>query len=407
MSQDQTSMSSFAVFRLLLLLYLGVVVGPLNTVGTFNLIPVFSEDFGVSLSLAGLAVTLYMFPFVISQVASGAVTEMLGAGRALLVGFFIFSVSCLIAAVTPSYPTFLAARAIQGLGGGLILPVSMAMAAEQVPSNRSATAIGGIQAAMALGQALGPVTAGLFAGQLDWRGFYFFLAAAGVIAGGYVAMAYPLRSRQANWRNPLRPLLLALSVSSIRVVSLAGALSFLANVGVIIFVAVWLQRSGLTGPFGAGLLISIPGVVGIFIAPIAGSLGDRWGDRRLISFGVVLFVVGILGIIAFPDVVAAYPIFLVLIGIGGATLMTNMAALALALRPDLRQAVAGVFNGSRFLGLMLVPVLLTPVYEAVSIRGVLVVTAVTLLAITVILRSAKREPHETSVSRDTVKRSVD
>jgi len=116
---------------------------------------------------------------------------------------------------------------------------------------------------------------------------------------------------------------------------------------------------------------------------------------------------GILGIIALPDVVAAYPIFLVLIGIGNATLMTNMAALALALRPDLRQAVAGVFNGSRFVGLMLVPVLFTPIYEAVSIRGVLLVTTVTLLAITVILRPAKREPHEASVKQDTGKRSVD
>ena len=43
---------------------------------------------------------------------------------------------------------------------------------------------------------------------------------------------------------------------------------------------------------------------------------------------------------------------------------------------------------------MLVPVLLTPVYEAVSIRGVLLVATVTLLAMTVILRPAKREPHE-------------
>ncbi len=206
MSQDQTSMSGFAVFRLLLLLYLAVAVGPLNTVGTFNLIPVFSEDFGVSLSLAGLAVTLYMFPFVISQVASGAITEMLGASRSLLLGFLIFSASCLIAAIAPSFPSFLAARAMQGLGGGLILPVSMAMAAEQVPSNRSATAIGGIQAAMALGQALGPVTAGVFASQLDWRGFYFFLAGAGVVSGGVVAIAYPRRSRQAAWRNPLDPL---------------------------------------------------------------------------------------------------------------------------------------------------------------------------------------------------------
>jgi len=398
MTQDQPRMSSLAVFRLLLPLYLGVTVGPMSTGGTFNLIPVLTDYFGVSLSLAGLAVTLYMLPFVISQVVSGAVTEMLGASRALLLGFLIFSTSSLIAALVPSYPSFLAARAIQGLGGGLILPVSMAMAAEQVPSNRTATAIGGIQAAMAVGMALGPAAAGLFAGQLDWRGFYFFLAVAGVIAGGVVAIAYPSRLRQAGWRNPLRPLLLALSVSGIWVVYLAGFLSFLANAGVSIFVAVWLQRSGLTGPVGSGLLISIPGVAGIFIAPMAGSLGDRWGDRRLISFGVVLFVVGILGIVALPDVLTAYPIFLVLIGIGGAMLMTDMAALALALRPDLRQAVAGVFNGSRFLGLMLVPVLLTPVYEAVSIRGVLLVTTVTLLAIAVILRPAKREAYEASVS---------
>ena len=400
-------MSSFGVFRLLAPLYLGVAVGPLNTSGAFNLIPVFGDDFGVSLSLAGLAVTLYMLPFVISQVVSGAVTEMLGARRAILLGFLIFSISCLLAAVAPSFPSFLAARAMQGLGGGLILPVSMAMAAEQVPPNRTATAIGSIQAAFALGLALGPVTAGLFAGQLDWRGFYFFLAVAGVIAGGVVAMAYPRRLRKAGWSNPLRPLQLALSVSSIRVISLAGSLSFFANVGVFIFVAVWLQRSGLAGPFGAGLLISIPGVVGIFIAALAGPLGDRWGDSRLITFGIALYVAGILGIIMLPDGLTAYPVFLVLIGMGGAILMTNMAALALALRPDLRQAVAGVFNGSRFLGLMLVPVLLTPVYEAFSIRGVLLITAVILVAVVVVLRWAKPEAKEARASQVTANHSVE
>ena len=93
-------------------LYLGVAVGPMNTSGAFNLIPVFGDDFGISLSLAGMAVTVYMLPFVISQVASGAVTQMLGPRQALLVGFFIFSTSCLIAAVAPSFPLFLAARAV-------------------------------------------------------------------------------------------------------------------------------------------------------------------------------------------------------------------------------------------------------------------------------------------------------
>ena len=117
MTEKKPPMSSFAVFKLLLPLYMGVAVGPLNTSGAFNLIPVFVDDFGVSLSMAGLAVTLYMLPFVISQVVSGAVTEMWGARRALFVGLFIFSTSCLIAAAAPSFPVFLADR-LEVLGVG-------------------------------------------------------------------------------------------------------------------------------------------------------------------------------------------------------------------------------------------------------------------------------------------------
>jgi len=62
-----------------------------------------------------------------------------------------------------------------------------------------------------------------------------------------------------------------------------------------------------------------------------------------------------------------------------------MAPLALVLRPYLRRAVAAVFNGPRFLGLMLGHVVLNPVYQAVSIRGVLIVAAFTIMAVAVIL----------------------
>ena len=65
---------------------------------------------------------------------------------------------------------------------------------------------------------------------------------------------------------------------------------------------------------------------------------------------------------------------------------------------------AGVFNASRFLSLMLGTVLLTPVYEAVSIRGTLMVVTSTLLAVAVILRSAKLEVYAASVSHVTGKR---
>lgn len=391
MAQAHTQNSRFGVFKRLLPLYVVIVIGPLNTSGAFNLVPVFSDDFAISLSLAGLAITFYMLPFVVSQVFSGSVAELLGPSRALIAGFLLFSASCFVAAAVPTYAAFLLARAVQGLGGGIILPVSMAMVAGQVPSNRTATAIGGLQSAFALGVALGPGVAGLFAEQLHWRGFYVFLAVSGVIAAGLIAVAYSGgRQGETGRRNPLRPLQQALAVGGIRSLSLMSVLLSFASVGVAIFVAVWLQTSGLAGPARAGLLLSIPGIVGIVVAPLAGYLGDRWGAVRTIMLGMGLTLVGIAGLFVAPGVLLLYPLFFLFTGMGNISTRTNLGATAMMNWPDWRQTVAGLVTGSGFLGLALAPLLLTPVYEATSLRGVLLVSGGVLLATLLLLRAIRR-----------------
>ena len=385
MTREQPAMSNLAVFRLLIPLHLGVVIGPLNTAGTFNLIPVFSEDFGVSLHLAGLSVSLYMFPFIASQVGSGAVSEGFGPARTLILGMLTFSIACVIAAFAQSYSVFLAARAIQGLAVGLILPVSMAMTAEQVPFNRAATGIGLIQAVFAIGLALGPGVAGLFTEHLHWRGFYFFLAAGGATSAGVIAAAYGGGSHGQGWRNPLRPLQQALTVSSVIVVCLAGFFSFFAYAGIFIFTLIWLQNAGLMGPTGSGLLLSIPGIVGIVLASPAGYIGDRWGVRPTLIAGIALLAVGNVGLMVMPSLLSVYPLSLVLIGTGATFVTTILGTIAVSIRPDLRGAIAGLFNGSRFLGLMLAPLVLAPVYEMSSIRGTLLTAGVAWLFVTIAL----------------------
>ena len=269
------------------------------------------------------------------------------------------------------------------------MPVSMGLAVEQVPASRTSTEIGGIQAAFTIGMALGPFAGGLFAEHLQWRGFYVFLAVAGVIAASTVAIAYS--GRRTGGGSPLLALKQALAVPAVRMVSLAGFLTLLAMISVLIFVAVWLQRTGLTGPARSGLLLAIPGFAGIIVAPMAGLFGDRWGNPKVVMAGIAMFAAGVLGLIAFPSVLAAYPPFLLLVGIGSACMMTNVGAMALSLRPDLRQAISGVFNGSRFFGVVLAPMVLMPVYEAVSIRGVLLVIVVASLLVGVVLRRAEEE----------------
>ena len=344
MAREQPPISSLAVFQLLMPLYLGVVIGPLNTAGTLNLIPALSEDFDVSLHLAGLAISLYMFPFIASQVGSGAVSEGLGSARSLIFGMLTFSISCVIAAFAQSYSAFLAARAMQGLGVGLVLPVSMAMTAEQVPPNRTGTGIGFVQAVFAIGLALGPGVAGLFTEQLHWRGFYFFLAAGGAAAAVVVAATYRGGSSGPGWRNPLGPLRRALTAPGVIVVCLAGFFSFLAYVGIFIFILIWLQSTGLMGPAGSGLLLAIPGIVGILLASPAGYLGDRWGTRPTLMAGVALLLAGNMGLLAVPSLLSAYPLFLFLIGIGATFMTTILGTIAVSGHPELRGAVAGLFK---------------------------------------------------------------
>jgi len=390
LDQEQKLISSMGVFRLLVPLYMGVIFSPLNITGTVNMVPTLSEDFGVSLSLAGLAITVYAIPLVVSQVGSGALTEVLGPSRTLISGLLVFAISSLVAAAfVTSYPVFIAARAVQGLGAGLTLPVSMALAARQVPPQRTSTAIGGIQAAFTIGLALGPVTGGLFAEHLNWQWFYASLGVAALIAAAGVAMAYTEPPRIATGRSPLLPLWHAISIPAVRMISAAGFLSLLALMGVLIFVAIWLQRSGLAGPAMSGLLVSIPGLVGIVASPVAGLLGDRLGNRRIVIAGIVLFVIGSLGIIGNSDTLAVYPPLLFVIGIGVACMLTNVGAIALSLRPDLRQAISGVFNGSRFFAAVAAPVALTPVYEAFSIKGVFLVIIVTTIVLGFLLRPAE------------------
>ena len=101
-----------------------------------------------------------------------------------------------------------------------------------------------------------------------------------------------------------------------------------------------------------------------------------------------MFVAGGMGLLALPNMVGVYPVLLLLLGIGLACMMTNVGAMALSIRPELRHAVSGVFNGSRFFGGILAPLILTPVYEAVSIKGVLLAIILVSIAVGVVLRMA-------------------
>jgi EmrB/QacA subfamily drug resistance transporter len=98
-------------------------------------------------------------------------------------------VGSLLAGLAPDLPQLVGARIIQGLGGGAIFPVGMAMVYEQVPPSRRGVAMGVWSLGIALAPALGPTIGGLIVTELGWRWLFFVnvpIGLVGVVVGARV-----------------------------------------------------------------------------------------------------------------------------------------------------------------------------------------------------------------------------
>lgn len=119
-----------------------------------------------------------------SIIASMLVTRALGrwgAATAYTVGFLAFALGALAAAVSPSMLPLLLARAVQGLGGGLLAGLGFAVLRAALPPRLWTRATGLVSAMWGVGNLLGPALGGVFAQWGAWRGSFVLLAVLALI----------------------------------------------------------------------------------------------------------------------------------------------------------------------------------------------------------------------------------
>jgi EmrB/QacA subfamily drug resistance transporter len=102
-------------------------------------------------------------------VPAGGIADRYGHRRVFLVGVASFTVSSLLCAVAPSLETLIAARVLQGVGGALIAPTSLAIVLDSFPVERRAAGVGLWGAAAAAAAAIGPSLGGALVEVSDWR----------------------------------------------------------------------------------------------------------------------------------------------------------------------------------------------------------------------------------------------
>jgi MFS family permease len=149
---------------------------------TVNLaIPTLRTEFAASIGLAQLAVTAYVVMVAIVMPASGWAADRYGAKRTFLFSLAVFTFGSALCSAAWSMPTLIAARALQGIGGGLLVPVGMAILFRAFPEEERATASAIFSVPAAVAPALGPFLGGILIDAASWRWIFLINVPIGIL----------------------------------------------------------------------------------------------------------------------------------------------------------------------------------------------------------------------------------
>ena len=369
-------------------LYIGGFLGPFGTVLIVPMFPELRTEFDATSGAVGLAYSFYLIPFALTLLFSGTIGERFGRRRTVRSTYVVYALASLAAALAPSLPVFILARAAQGVANAFITPLLLAGLAEMVPPERFGREVGVYSSFQAAGSGLGPLLGGL-AADTSWQ-FAFFGTA--VIAGLLALMPPDGEPRPGAAAPQLRPL-------ATRQMLLLGVGFFFAaagpvGIGVLVGV-VGRDVLSLSGT-ATGLILLGGATSAAVLGPFWGRLLDGWGAKRAapIVITVAAIATAALGLGSNGWLLG----LLWIIG-GGlvAFVVVVFQALGATIMPENRGGALSFLLSFRFLGhaagpLLLIWIIETSAATAFVVGGLLGI--VTLATTTAALRSGA-EPSST------------
>ncbi len=143
-----------------------------NTI-IYTALPSLARDFHSSLASAQWVTLSYLIVLAMMIPSSGWIGDRFGTRRTFLVALAVFTAASALCGLSGSLVQLVIFRVIQGVGGGLIIPVGQAMLFRVFPPERRARAVGMVVLGTSLGPAVGPVLGGVLTSFLSWRWCFF------------------------------------------------------------------------------------------------------------------------------------------------------------------------------------------------------------------------------------------
>jgi EmrB/QacA subfamily drug resistance transporter len=144
-------------------------------------LPIIQRGLAAGVAQAQWIVEAYSLLLAALVLVGGALGDRLGRRRAFVAGVALFSLASAGCGLAPSAEWLIAGRAVQGVGGALLVPGSLALIGAAYPEATRGAAIGTWSAATGIGAAVGPVVGGLVVAHASWRWLFFFNLPVGAV----------------------------------------------------------------------------------------------------------------------------------------------------------------------------------------------------------------------------------
>jgi EmrB/QacA subfamily drug resistance transporter len=362
-------------------------------------IPVIRRDLHAGLSGLEWTVNAYTLTFAVLLLTGAALGDRFGRRRMFVLGVAIFTAGSAAAALAPTIGALDVARAFQGVGGAIVMPLTLTILSAAVPAERRGVFLGAWGGISGLAVAFGPLVGGAIVDGISWHWVFWLNVPVGLaliplallrldetrgplgsidlrglalVSTGLFGIVWGLvRGNSLGWGSPeiVAALLGGALVTAAfvawelraphpmlpmrffrnRTFTLANAASLFMSFGMfgsVFLLAQFFQTVQGYSPLGSGLRILPWTAMPMVVAPIAGALSDRIPASRIIGTGLALQAVGLAWIAAISTPTTPYADLVLPFAISGIGMGMFFAPIANVVLSTVRGVEEGQASGA-------------------------------------------------------------
>src|SRR5262245_52371730 len=158
-----------------------LVMVTLDNLVVTTALPVIRKDLHASLEGLEWTVNAYTLTFAVLLLTGAALGDRFGRRRMFAIGLSVFTVASAAAALAPSMGVLVAARAVQGAGGAIVMPLTLTILSAAVSPEKRGVALGAWGGIGGLAVALGPLVGGAVVSGLSWQWIFWINVPIGLV----------------------------------------------------------------------------------------------------------------------------------------------------------------------------------------------------------------------------------